>query len=68
MTTTFVFDHPLTLETWRRLAVGAAAIVVVLLVALTTILVVGTSSGSSQPGAGVPYDPGCAPTAVVHPC
>jgi hypothetical protein len=68
MTTTFVTHHPLSLETWRRLAVGAAGLVIALVAALTTILVVGMSSGGSQPGAGAPYDPGCAPTAVIHPC
>jgi hypothetical protein len=68
MTTTFVFHHPLSLETWRGLAVGAGAVIVVLIAVLTAVLVVGTSSGGSQPGSTAPYQPRCAPTAVIHPC
>jgi hypothetical protein len=69
MTTTLAFHHhPLSLELWRRLAVGAATLVVMLTAALTVVLVVGTTSSGSQPGHGVPYDPACAPTFVTHPC
>ena len=66
--TTTLFSQSVSLETWRRLALGAATLVLALLATIATILIVGTSHGGSQPPPSTPNDPNCQPTAVVHVC